>query len=307
MQQNGPWNPQQPGSPYPEQPAHAQQPHPQQGYAQQGYTQNGYTQQPHAQQGYAQQPSYGTQQGYPQQPGYAQPGQVQPGQVQPGQVQQPYAHTAGSQPLQYPGFPQSASAGVQTLKSMGQSLLGGGPFGKLKIAGMVAGGVAMLGLVAWSNYLAGRAEANVVTFTNSLDTAGELTVGGESHGTLQPRAELRVELDQGSYPVKFTSGGKSLDEGNINIDRDSYHALYNVGGKPGLALVTMQYGSGIAKNSVDPIPEGQRVTQVPPTFKKIDDEFPEVLSTHRAIKSTALTNVCRVDMKKETVGCPGWE
>ncbi len=179
------------------------------------------------------------------------------------------------------------------------------PFSKLRMLGIGGSVLVALGIVVFSKFMAAKVDENWVTFTNSLDTAGELLVDGESHGPLAPGAELRLEMEGGSHTVALTSGDKTLDEGKLDINKKSYHAVYNVGGKPGLALVTMQYGNTSLDNSVSPIPEGQRVIEVPMTFQKINDEFPESLTTRGSIDRTALTNVCRIDGEK--VGCPGWE
>jgi hypothetical protein len=181
----------------------------------------------------------------------------------------------------------------------------GGLVGKLRIVGIAATVVAALGLVGFSKFMAAKVDENWVTFTNSLDTPGDVIVDGKSQGALQPRAELRVKLDGGSHTVAFQSGGKTVEEGKIDINKKGYHALYNVGGKPGLAMVTMQYGNTSLENSVAPIPEGQRLIEVPMTFQKINDPFPESLTTNGNMSSTARTNVCRID--KDKVGCPGWE
>jgi len=182
----------------------------------------------------------------------------------------------------------------------------GSPFSKTRMLGMGAAGVVMVGALAFSRFMAAKVDENWVTFTNSLDQAGELMVDGKSQGPLQPGAELRIEMEQGSHTVALTGGGKTLDEGKLDINKKSYHAVYNVGGKPGLALVTVHYGDSSRENTVNPIPDGQRVIEVPMTFKKINDAFPESLTTNTNMNEMALTNVCRVDMEKQSVGCPGW-
>ena len=180
------------------------------------------------------------------------------------------------------------------------------PFSKLRMAGIAGSVVVALGALGFSKFMASKVDENWVTFTNSLDKAGELLVDGESKGSLQPGAELRMEMEGGSHTVAFKDGGNIVDEGKIDITKKSYHAVYNVGAKPGLALVTVHYGDTSLENSVSPIPEGQHVIEVPMTFKKIDDAFPETLTTNANIDQTALTNVCRVDAEKQTVGCPGF-
>lgn len=181
-----------------------------------------------------------------------------------------------------------------------------GNFSKLRILSFVGAGVTMVGAIGFSRYMAAKVDENYVTFTNSLDTAGELSVDGEAKGSLAPGADVRLELEGGSHTVKFANAGQTLDEGKFDISKNGYHAVYNLGGKPGLAMVTVHYGDTSFKNSINPIPEGQRLTEVPMTFKKINDEFPETLTTHANMSGTSLTNVCRVDAEKQTVGCPGW-
>jgi hypothetical protein len=164
----------------------------------------------------------------------------------------------------------------------------------------------MVGALGFSRFMAGQVDENWVTFTNSLESVGELVLDGKTQGSLQPGGELRVEVEGRSHTVTFTNDGKTLDEGKLDVDKKGYHAVYNVGGKPGLALVTVHYGDSSRENTVNPIPDGQRVIEVPMTFKKIDDAFPDSLTTNTNMDQMALTNVCRVDVEKQTVGCPGW-
>lgn len=190
---------------------------------------------------------------------------------------------------------------------MNQTNTSVGPFSKTRILAIAGGGLAMVAALGFSKFMAAKVDENWVTFTNSLDTVGELMVDGKSQGQLQPGAELRLEMEAGSHTVTLTNGGQTLDEGKLDVKDKAYHAVYNVGGKPGLALVTVHYGDSSRENTVNPIPSGQRVIEVPMTFKKINDVFPESLTTHANVNSTSLTNVCRVDVEKQTVGCPGWE
>jgi hypothetical protein len=176
---------------------------------------------------------------------------------------------------------------------------------KYRLLGFAGTAVLALGAIGFSKFMASKADENWVTFSNSLETAGDLLVDGKSQGSLAPGAELRLVMEGGAHSVKLTSGDKTLDEGQLDINKKSYHAVYNVGGKPGLALVTVQYGNSAIENSLSPIPEGQRVIEVPMTFTKINDEFPDSLTTRGSVDRTALTNVCRVEGEK--VGCPGWE
>jgi hypothetical protein len=180
-------------------------------------------------------------------------------------------------------------------------------FSKFKLAGIAGSVVLMIAVLGFSRYMAAAVDENWVTFTNGLETVGDLMVDGKTQGSLQPGAELRVELEGGSHTVAFTKDGKTLDEGKVDINKKGYHAVYNVGGTPGLALVTVHYGDTSLENAVSPIPSGQRVIEVPMTFKKINDTFPESLTTNANQNQTSLTNVCRVDVEKQTVGCPGWE
>jgi hypothetical protein len=182
-----------------------------------------------------------------------------------------------------------------------------GAFSKTRILGIAGGGLALVAVLVFTRFMSASLDENWVTFTNGLDTVGELMVDGKTQGQLQPGAELRLEMESGSHTVTLTNAGKTLDEGKLDVKDKSYHAVYNVGGKPGLALVTVHYGDSSRENTVNPIPDGQRVIEVPMTFKKINDVFPETLTTNTNVNSTSLTNVCRVDVEKQTVGCPGWE
>jgi hypothetical protein len=169
----------------------------------------------------------------------------------------------------------------------------------------------ILGLFGWSFFLMRKAAANVVLFENSLDVPGELSLAGKSYGTIAPKKSLRLELDQGSYALSFVGNGAKLDEGTLAVpggkDGLGYRAVYNLGGKKGIAVVTKYYG-GTFKDQVAPVAEGTRLVEVASTAKldRVDDTFPESITVPKHATFGSVTNVCHVNEEEQTVGCPGW-
>jgi len=180
---------------------------------------------------------------------------------------------------------------------------------KIKYAGT---GLFILGLLGFSALMMRKSMTNVVVFENSLDTAGELSLDGKSYGTIAPKQHVRVELEAKSYALSFSAGGKKLDEGTLAVpdktkDMTGYRAVYNLGGKKGLAVVTKIYGGGSLKDSVRVVEEGKRVIEVPyATLDKIDDSFPDTITVNKNAKFGSIVRVCHVDEAKDSVGCPGW-
>jgi len=179
---------------------------------------------------------------------------------------------------------------------------------KLKFAGSA---VVVLGLAGWSFFLFRQAQSNIVLFENSLDVPGVLSVAGKAYGSIAPRQALRLELDSGSHEVSFTGNGTKLDGGTLNVPKGNgtigYRAVYNLGGKPGIAVVTKYYG-GSFEDRVVPVAEGTRVVEVPnaQTLDRIDDGFPDSVTVPKHQTFATLVRVCHVDEAKGTVGCPGW-
>jgi len=179
---------------------------------------------------------------------------------------------------------------------------------KLKFAGSA---VVVLGLAGWSFFLMRQAQSNIVLFENSLDVPGVLSVAGKAYGSIAPRQALRLELDAGSHEVSFTGNGTKLDGGTLNVPKGNstigYRAVYNLGGKPGLAVVTKYYG-GSFEDRVVPVAEGTRVVEVPgaQSLDRIDDGFPDSVTVPKHQSFASLVRVCHVDEAKGTVGCPGW-
>jgi hypothetical protein len=181
---------------------------------------------------------------------------------------------------------------------------------KLKLGGLGVVVVVGLGFAAFMHF---KANKNVVLFENSFDQPGELLLNGKSYGSLGPHQHVRLELDGGTHVVSWNSGGKKVDDGSIDVKSSKgglgdvgYRAVYNIGGKKGLAVVTKFYG-GSMKDSVSPMPEGKRVVETPYVeLTKVDDVFPESVTVRKGQTFGTVTRVCHVDEEKETVGCAGW-
>ncbi|MGC4093031.1 MAG: hypothetical protein QM756_35120 [Polyangiaceae bacterium] len=181
---------------------------------------------------------------------------------------------------------------------------------KLKFAGFAL--LIVGALVVWL-VVSRRQHANVVVFENSLSKPGELTLNGKSYGTIAPRQHLRLELDSASYALSFGGAGEKLDEGTLvvpevksGIETMGMRAVYNLGGKKGLAVVTKMYG-GSMKDSVRPVEEGKRLIEVPyQNIDGVDEAFPATVTVRKGQSFGSVTRVCHVDEEKETVACPGW-
>jgi len=181
---------------------------------------------------------------------------------------------------------------------------------KLKMAG--AGGLLLVaGVVGAFTYF--KSQKNVVLFENSTDQAGELSLNGKSYGSLPPHQHLRVELDAASYTLSFAAGATKLDEGTLVVPEHAsglgtvgYRAVYNLGGRKGLAVVTKYYG-GSLKDSVVPFESSKRLVEVPRAeLANVDETFPKSISVKKGQSYGSVVLVCHVDEEKETVGCPGW-
>jgi hypothetical protein len=173
-------------------------------------------------------------------------------------------------------------------------------------------GVALVVTVPFYLYVSHRSASNVVMFENSLEASGDLLVDGKSKGTLAPKQHVAVTLEPGSHALSFKGGKGVLDTGTLDIPKKGnfgYKALYNLGGKPGIAVVTKYYGKDPAfPDKIDPVPEGTRLVELPETVvvKAVDEPFPDSIRTTRNAMSPSVTRLCHVDAKAKSVGCPGW-
>jgi hypothetical protein len=181
---------------------------------------------------------------------------------------------------------------------------------KVQIGGAIALGLFAAGVALVAYF---KSQKNVVFFENSLEKAGELSLNGKSYGTLEPHQHVRLELDAESYSVSFNGGGAKLDEGTLTVPKASggfgtmgFRAVYNIGGRKGLGVVTKYYG-GSLKDNVRPIEEGKRLVELPNLeLTKIDDAFPDSIKVQKGVSFGTVVRVCHIDEEKETVGCPGW-
>jgi hypothetical protein len=171
------------------------------------------------------------------------------------------------------------------------------------------GAVFVVGTLAFAAVMMKQAHAHVVLFENSLDTAGELRLNGKSYGLIAPRRHLRVELDATTYTVEFQGAAGMLDQGDLVVkdladDMTGFRALYNLGGRKGLAVVTMTYGHDTRKHHVAPVPEGTRLVEVPhASLDDVDGTFPDRMTVKPRLSS--LTRVCHIDEQTKKLGCPG--
>jgi hypothetical protein len=179
---------------------------------------------------------------------------------------------------------------------------------KLKFAGTA---LFVLGMSGLSFFLLRQAQSNIVLFENSLDVPGELSLAGKTYGSISPRQALRLELDEGKYEVSFTGNGTKLDGGTLTVPKGNgaigYRAVYNLGGRKGIAVVTKYYG-GSFEDRVAPVAEGTRVVEVPgaQSLDRIDEGFPDTITVPKHQSYGTRVHVCHVDEAKGTVGCPGW-
>jgi hypothetical protein len=198
-----------------------------------------------------------------------------------------------------PGKPAGVAAGLLGNITLAQKLKWG------------SAALVVLGLAGYSFFLMRKAATNVVLFENSLDVPGELSLAGKSYGTIAPKKFLRLELDKGSYALSFVGNGAKLDEGTLAVpgakDGLGYHAVYNLGGKKGIAIVTKYYG-GTFKDQVAPVAEGTHLVEFPggSNLTGVDEPFPDSITVPKHATFGTVVHVCHVDEEKETVACPGW-
>lgn len=163
-------------------------------------------------------------------------------------------------------------------------------------------------------YISHRVAQNMVLFENSLDTKGELLIDGKSNGQLGPHQAVLVTLDSGSHKITLKGASGALDEGTLDVPKKAdfgYHALYVLGAKSGVAIVTKYYsktGKDAAfEDRVDVVPPGTRLAEIPSTsaMTAVDSPFPETIQTTKNAMSPSVTRVCHVDAKRHPA-CPGW-
>ncbi len=202
-------------------------------------------------------------------------------------------------PQQYPGNPAPQS---------------GPKIPIMTILGLVVALIGAAGAFGFYFYISHKGAQNMVLFENSLDAKGELLIDGSSKGQLGPHQSVLVTLDSGSHKVTLKGPSGSLDDGSLDVPKKAdfgYHALYVIGAKSGVAIVTKFYsnpGTNAAfKDKVDVVPVGTRVAEIPSTsvMKPVDEGFPDTITATKNAMSPGVTRVCHVDAKGKPA-CPGW-
>jgi hypothetical protein len=170
-------------------------------------------------------------------------------------------------------------------------------------------GIGLLVTVPFYFYISHRTATNFVMFDNSLEVAGELAIDGKSQGTLGPKQHKMADLSSGSHKMTFTANAKELDSATLEIPKKGdfgYHALYNLGGKGGIAVVTKYYGDDTHfDDKVEMVANGTKLVELPShiVMKDVDEAFPDSIRTTKNAMSPSVTRVCHVTGKK--IGCPG--
>ncbi len=150
-----------------------------------------------------------------------------------------------------------------------------------------------------------------VLVDNGNDFTVEVEVGGEKL-SLGPKASSVVKVGDGKLTVKATGPGGFSETASIELPETGWNAggrtaVYNVGGKSGLAVVTVTYGhvAGSPKPIVM-IPREPRLALLPPgSYGAIDGAFPEEVTTSRRQMGAVIQHVCHVDVEARKIGCPG--
>jgi hypothetical protein len=173
-------------------------------------------------------------------------------------------------------------------------------------------GIGLLVTVPFYFFMTHRATSNAVMFENSLDTAGDLVIDGASKGTIGPKQHLAIELDSGHHTLAFNGAKGTLDSGSLDIPKKGafgYRALYNLGGKSGIAVVTKYYGKDSHfENKVEVVPEGTRLVELPETsvMRDVDEAFPSSVTATKNTTSLSVTRMCHVVPRAKKVACPGY-
>jgi hypothetical protein len=177
------------------------------------------------------------------------------------------------------------------------------------LCGVIAGAILLLG-GGYFLYMKVTPQHEVLV-ENGNDFAVEIEVGGEKL-SLGPRASSVVKAGDGQLTVKATGPGGFSETASIELPKTGFQtggrtAVYNVGGKSPLAVVSVTYGHVAgAPKPVVMIPAEPRLALLPGgAYGAIDGAFPEEVTTSRSRMGAVIQHVCRVDVQARKIGCPG--
>jgi hypothetical protein len=177
------------------------------------------------------------------------------------------------------------------------------------LAGVIVGGILLLG---GGFYLYMKiSPQHEVLVDNGNAFAVEVDVGGE-HLSLAPRASATVKAHDGELTVKATGPNGFSETATVTFPRSGWStrsrtAVYNIGGKSPLAVVSVVYGSvpGAPKPIVMLPPEPRLALLPIGSYGAIDGSFPEEVTTRRTQLGVIVQRVCHVDVEAKRVGCGG--
>ena len=152
-----------------------------------------------------------------------------------------------------------------------------------------------------------------VLVDNGNDFAVEVEIGGEKL-SLGPKATGTVPAGDGKLTVRATGPNGFSETASLELPATGWRtagrtAVYNVGGKSSLGVVTVTYGhvAGSLKPLVMLPPEPRLVLLPVGSYGAIDAAFPQEVTASRRQSGAILQRVCRVDVEAKKIGCPGLE
>jgi hypothetical protein len=150
-----------------------------------------------------------------------------------------------------------------------------------------------------------------VLVDNGNDFAVDVEIGAEKF-SLGPKTGRTVAVGDGALTVKATGPNGFSETASIEFPETKWSshgrtAVYNIGGKSPLAIVSVTYGTylGGPKPIVMISPEPRLALLPAGTYGDIDSSFPEQVSTRRGQSGAIVQRVCRVDVQAKRIGCGG--
>jgi hypothetical protein len=148
---------------------------------------------------------------------------------------------------------------------------------------------------------------HIVVIANDNDFTVEVDADGK-HVSIAPHASNWVRAHDGTLTVTASNGHGFSETATLELPATGWTtagrtALYNVGGKGNLAIVSVVYGT--SSSTTPPVQRLRDKLVLLPVGSsgQIDEAFPEHVRTNRI--GTVRQHVCHVDLEAKRVGCPG--
>lgn len=172
-----------------------------------------------------------------------------------------------------------------------------------------AGTVGLVAVIVGGVFVADFATPpHEVLVDNGNAFAVEVDIGSK-HLTVAPHGHGSVRVRPGTLEVKAIGPG-FVDRASIEMPDKGWNdtgrtAVYNVGGRSQLAVVTMTYGTvpGAHSSPIKILPRSHKLTLLPVgVYGAIDEAFPKSVKSKGS--GVTVTRVCHVDVENKSVACP---